>query len=525
MLDNSNAQATSENSSPFGAQAQTAGGAGSGLGQQAGGTDTSAALTAGGGGGGGSAAGDPGGGVASGGGAGGDAGGGTAQAAQVFSHFADKGGGGGAAAGGGGAGGGGGPAKKEEAEAQANSKPTPHAPPASDGGDAKGGAAGATKGADGDGAAGGDKAAADMSEKSHATALPADIVAAFPDADLSGVAVHMNSKEAAEQGVDGFANADEIHVAPGADAHKTLMHEAAHVVQFRSGKKKIGGEPAKADSKEKNEEAAKKTEAGGKHSAQDLGTAAGGVRFKESGATKPGGGETNLSEKGVPKVVFNGMEFKSVEGEVVGELAKADWNPINFFDKETWWRIPAFPAAGLYVRARASFDPAAKISMKGGYKYEAGQNGDPGKFQVTGTLEGELSGGVTGSVEGGAGINLVLQRGGVGLQAALTAQAYAKLSRSVSFWVDTKGNVGLDIVPIDVDIGAVVKGALNAAVWTEGWFYDARKTWTLAEMTIATLAQYKTQIGVSLNTKNGVKPTIGAVQGGKFTWGEAPNLQ
>ena len=38
----------------------------------------------------------------------------------------------------------------------------------------------------------------------------------------------------------GFATSNEIHVAPGANEKKTLLHETAHVVQFRNGKLRVG---------------------------------------------------------------------------------------------------------------------------------------------------------------------------------------------------------------------------------------------------------------------------------------------
>jgi len=360
--------------------------------------------------------------------------------------------------------------------------------------------------------------AAKRAKRGTRTSLPRYIMAAFPKEDLTGVAVYLNSDEAAAQGVDGFASSHEIHVAPGANEKKTLLHEAAHVVQFRNGKVRVG-KGQKPNSKESNERVARQVEEGKIMPAHALGAAAPGeVRFKNKSE------EIDGSEKGIPKVTFNGVEFKSIEGEFVGELAKSEWHKMYLFDKDIWWRIPIFPAAGLYVRASAYLEPKAGLSWKGSYKYERGRNGEAGKFQVGAALEGELSAGITGALQGGAGINLVLQKGGVGLEAALTAQAYAKYGKQINFWVDTHGNVGLDLVPFELDFGALVKGALRAVVWTEGFFWNKKKSWNLAETTIATLAQYKTQIGVSFNTKDKIKPTIGPVQSGVFVWGEAPNL-
>ena len=456
--------------------------------------------------------------------------GGDGTVAQLFSHFAQDAQKAGAASQQGDEGGGG-PASLEATEAQSKDAP-PHAKQgkegAQDGGEQEGdtqGGGGEGEGADAapvdeDGLDGKDTAEQQVSE------LPADIAGMFPDADLRGVRVHLNSQQAAKRGVDGFANADEIHVAPGAQVSETLRHEAAHVVQFRNGKKQVGEGSAKADSEEQNEKKAKKAESGGQHMAADLGKATPGqVRFK-GGTTGPKAESTNLSDKGVPKVTFNGTQFKSVSGNFVGELAKASWPKKTLFEKEQWWRIPAFPVGGLYVQASAVFTPTAKLSWKGSYTYEKGAGNAPGKFKVGASLDGELSAGITGTLGGGAGLNAVIQRGGVGLEAALTAQAYGKVSRSLSFWVGADGkSTGLDLTALDIDFGAVIKGALNAVVWTKGWFADKKKTWTLADTTIATLAQYKAQLGVNMSSNKGIKPVLGGVQGGRFTWGEAPKLQ
>lgn len=406
------------------------------------------------------------------------------------------------------------PATKAEAVAQSQARPTLPFEQAPKQGAIKDQKSGPAKHADSKGKSKSSK----RTKRGTQTSLPRYVMAAFPKEDLTGVSVYLNSEEAAAQGVDGFATSNEIHVAPGANEKKTLLHETAHVVQFRNGKLRVG-KGRKPNSRENNERIALQVEQGNIIPAHALGAAAPGeVRFKNKTQ------ESDGSEKGIPKVTFNGVEFKSIEGEFVGELAKAEWHKMYLFDKDVWWRLPIFPAAGLYVRASAYLEPKAGLSWKGSYKYERGRNGEAGKFQVGAALEGELSAGITGALQGGAGINLVLQKGGVGLEAALTAQAYAKYGKQINFWIDTHGNVGLDLVPFELDFGAVVKGALRAVVWTEGFFYNKKKSWNLAEATIATIAQYKTQISVSFNTKDKIKPTIGPVQSGAFVWGEAPSL-
>ena len=360
----------------------------------------------------------------------------------------------------------------------------------------------------------GDAKHAENAKSSDKSELPPDVKSSFPGADLAGVAVYMDSKQAAAKHVKGFATINEIHVAPGADQKSVLHHEAAHVIQFRKGQDKLakGGKP---DSKAENEKHAEHAEKGGQTDAKDLGSAdPDAVRYSgEEGASGH-----NANEHGVPKVTFNGTTFNSIEGEFSGELAKAKWGKTKLFEKEQWWRIPAFPAAGLYVKASGNFEPSASINWKGSYSYEAKER----KFKVGGSIEGGVSASLIFAVEGGAGINLVIQRGGVGLEAAATLAVAAKASRSISGWIDTEGNCGIDVVPIEVDFSATLKAALSLVAWTSGWFYDDKWRWTFADWTIATLGQYKANISVGLNSKDGIKPSIGPVQQGVFTWGSPP---
>jgi hypothetical protein len=366
---------------------------------------------------------------------------------------------------------------------------------------------GAGKG-DGKDAAGAHNQNANPNDKSE---LSPDVKAAFPGVNLEGVAVYRNSKQAEAKRVQGFATIDEIHIAPGAAQKETERHEARHVGQLRAGKDKLakGGKP---DSKAENERQAEHSEKGGQTEAKDIGSAdPDSVRYKEESH------ETNASEHGVPKVTFNGTTFNSIEGEFSGELAKAKWGKTKLFEKEQWWRIPAFPAAGVYVKASGNFAPSASINWKGGYSYEAKER----KFKITGAVEGSVNAALIFALEGGAGLNLVIQRGGVGVEAAATLAVAAKASRSISGWIDAEGHCGIEVVPIEVDFSATLKAALNLVAWTAGWFSDHRLSWTFAEWTIATLAQYKANISVGID-KAGVTPHIGPVQQGVFTWGSPP---
>lgn len=340
-------------------------------------------------------------------------------------------------------------------------------------------------------------------------AVPAHIAKTFPGADFSNVTVITDSPQAQHKHVQGFATIDEIHLAPGRNTDEVLRHEAAHVVQFRNGKRaRAAG--AKTESREENEHKAESAEPGGRIAPAALGTAEpDAVRHKEADA----------NEHGAPKVVFNGTTFESIEGEFSQKLSSANWGKKPLFNKEQWWRFPALPIAGLYVKASALFEPQADISWKGTYKYEHKE----GRYSLGGALEGQISAGISFALEGGGGINLVIQRGGIGLEAKALLQAYAKTSKQFSAWIDKEGNFGLDLIPLEVDLGAVLKATLSLVLWTDGWFWDDKWKWTFAEFVVATLAQYKTQIGVSM-ASTGIKPTIGPVKEGIFTWGSAPNV-
>lgn len=375
--------------------------------------------------------------------------------------------------------------------------------------------------------------------------LPSDIQSQFPDADLSGVTVILNSKEAAAQGVDGFFQGGAIHVAPGADMQAILRHEAAHAAQFvktqRGGQQGQGGgadaaaaggnEAPTADGGPNTptannpstapggnakpapvaalEQQARQAETGGQMTQDQLGQADPAQQYNAE--------PRNLNSTNTPKMEWNGLTFDKVSGSYEKELLKSNWRKRELVpEKEAWWRIPAFPAAGLYVKAGVELAPEATLKAKGNYSWSREGN----KYEVSGSLEGELKASLTGYVEGGAGLNVVIQRGGVGIRGSLSLEVGAKLSRSISFSVGNEG-VNFRLAPLDFEIGAALKAALTARAWTEGWFWDAATEWTFAEYTFATLTGAKVQIAVDAN-RSGVSGRVGTVRPGTFRWGSAP---
>lgn len=359
--------------------------------------------------------------------------------------------------------------------------------------------------------------------------LPADIVAQFPDVDLASVSVILNSKLAAEKGVQGFAANGTIYVAPGADKDKVMRHEAAHLAQMMKdpdakGKEEKEGEGADTPASEQGgpdtqqqtdieprdtlEGQARRAEDGQPMGHDDLGHADPAGEYHSN--------TNNLSEKGLPKCEFNGFTFEKLSGSYEKTLLDAEWDEKKLCDAETWWRIPAFPAAGVYVKAGVNFKPEATLKAKANYSWNKAEN----KYEISGTLEGELKAALTGYVEGGIGLNLVIQRGGVGIRASLALEAFAKLSRGLSFSVSPTG-VNFRMTPLEFEIGAALKAMLTARAWTEGWFWDSATEWTFAEFPIASLTGYKATVAVDIGSA-GIQGRVGQVKPGTFKWGGAP---
>ena len=342
--------------------------------------------------------------------------------------------------------------------------------------------------------------------------LPGEIQSQFPDADLSKVTVVLNSEKAKERGVQGFASKGVIQIAPGATELEVMRHEAAHIAQqMKGGGVSESKEDQETDTTETLEEQASSAEDGSSLSSEDTKTA-----DPESTLNSE---TTNLNDSGAPKLEFNGIKLEKVSGEFKQELVSADWDKRDIGRPfETWWRIPAFPAAGIYVKAGLEFEPGASISAKGTYAWDATKN----EYSLTGALEGELKAGVTGYVEGGIGLNLVIQRGGVGIRGSINVEAAAKASKSLSLTVGPDG-VNVRDTPMEFELGAAIKAALTARAWTEGWFWDDATEWTFAEFPIATWTGAKAQVSVDFNSGSGVEGRVGTVTPGTFAWGGSPN--
>jgi hypothetical protein len=404
--------------------------------------------------------------------------------------------------------------------------------------------------------------------------LPTDVAAQFPDADFSKTTVIMNSAEAAQRGVDGFAEDGVIHVAPNvADVKKVLRHEATHIVQQAKKAKGEKSDPAAAagaGAEKAGAEGDKKAQPGGAAGAAPAGAQkedAGGQDVQAPAAAAPAGAaaagaptaqlekEANAAEsgaapaeisasagqktlnrgenmgadnmdasspQGVPKVTLGfgngGIVLDSVSGQFEKEIVKAKWDPKKLAEVRMLYRIPAFPVAGVYVAAGATFTPDAKITASASYQWKPADR----KFTIAGQLTGSISGALTGYVEGGAALDAVVQRGGVGLRASLTASATAQISRGISFAYSPTGGFEWALTPFDIDINAQLMAALTLRAWTEGWFANKAKEWTFLEFPIASLqaAKLVLEMGGSSRTAAGV--AFKSTKPGTLQWGAPP---
>ena len=359
----------------------------------------------------------------------------------------------------------------------------------------------------------------DGKKKEERTKLPSDIVQKFKkDADLSNVPVIKNSHRAQQKHVQGFATHDEIHLAPGADENKVLMHEAAHVVQFRKG---AAGH--KHENEGANESKAKAAEGG---AGDDPGAAdPGAVRHSPDPAPAAGaapeaeGGETSMSAAADFTWADGGIHFQGVSGAFTKDLIDAHWPEMQLFHINTFWPIPCLPVAGLSVGAEGVFAPEAKVSANATWAYSAHDH----RITVGGSLKGEINAALIARIRAGIALNALIVEGGVGLEAAASINVHAEATQSLNFWIDVQsGEVGATFTPLEVALGADINAALSLVAWIDGFWGENVKRWTFANFRIATLANWKLPIAFTMSSGHPAIGNIGPVEAGGFVWGSPP---
>lgn len=231
---------------------------------------------------------------------------------------------------------------------------------------------------------------------------------------------------------------------------------------------------------------------------------------------KPASKEGNKYGMTPPKLMWNGLTFEGIEGDINREFYKSEFPKKKLFKVGHYWPFPAFPFAGIDTAAGADIQPEIAVAAKGTYKWNPVES----KYEFKGSFEASAAVTLTLWARGGLAINLVIQSGGVGLEASSSIEAKATGSASAGFKLDGKTGAREGDIGLNLDIGATWKAALALAVWTEGWFYDDIWKYTFAEMTIGTLTGFKMNAGWKSGQgfSWGVDPSSGT-----FNWGAAPD--
>lgn len=356
-------------------------------------------------------------------------------------------------------------------------------------------------------------------KKEERTRLPSEIVQKFKkDTDLSNVPVVKNSRRAQEKHVQGFATHDEIHLAPGADESKVLMHEAAHVVQFRKG---AAGH--KHEDEKTNESKAQAAEggAGGDPGAADPGAVRHSNTPPAAGAAPASehGGETSATAQADFTWADGGVHFQGISGAFTKELISAHWPEMQLFHVNTFWPIPCLPVAGLAVGAEGVFAPEAKVTANATWAYTANDH----KITIGGSLKGEITAALIARIRAGIALNAVIVEGGVGLEAAASLNVHAEATQSLNFWINVEtGEVGFTDTPLEVALGADINAALSLVAWIDGFWGEDVKRWTFANYRVATLANWKLPIAFTMSSGHPAIGGVGPVEAGGFTWGSPP---
>ncbi|MFM7202604.1 MAG: DUF4157 domain-containing protein [Myxococcota bacterium] len=218
-----------------------------------------------------------------------------------------------------------------------------------------------------------------------------------------------------------------------------------------------------------------------------------------------------------PKATFNGLKFEGIEGDVNYEIFKREMPKKKLFNIGHYWPFPAFPFAGVDVKAGGDVTGDASVMAKGTYKWDYEKN----RYEFEGALEAGFTLTLTIWMRGGLAINLVIQSGGVGLEASSSIEAKAGAAAKGKIFVDgNTGKPGFEMPQFEAGIGATWKAALGVAAWTEGWFYDDVWKYTFAEWTIGELVGYKLKGG--FNEQGAFNYNVDP-NSGKFFWGKAPD--
>lgn len=290
-------------------------------------------------------------------------------------------------------------------------------------------------------------------------------------------------------------------------------------IQMKGGKRKSGKSKSGSSKNRRGSGNSKKTSSSSKKSTSSKKAATGKSTPSKQAGPKKEADKEKKKRFGFtpPKATFNGLKFEGIEGDVNYEIFKRELPKKKLFKIGHYWPFPAFPFAGVDVKAGGDVTGDASVMAKGTYKWDYEKN----RYEFEGALEAGFTLTLTIWLRGGLAINLVIQSGGVGLEASSSIEAKAGGAAKGKIFVDgNTGKPGFEMPQIEAGIGATWKAALAVAAWTEGWFYDDVWKYTFAEWTIGELVGYKLKGG--FNEQGAFNYNVDP-NSGKFFWGKAPD--
>jgi hypothetical protein len=372
--------------------------------------------------------------------------------------------------------------------------------------------------------------------------LPAQLATAFEDHDLSDVEVVTNSRLAQEQGATAFAvGGHEIHLA-GTDLDPHLLrHELLHVVQQRKGRvaKANGQQPQAPGTNTEKEAQAAELDKGGPRSGAAL-TAADPDKPQYDGGAPSRGRTIENTGSAAPAFMFHGTEFRGVQGN------KDWWFPGMWYpgpgdsqmrtvaQVRTFLRFPPpFCIGGIDVRAGVDFQ--AGIAPRGTVQYAWDRQA--GTVALSGQLAIDKRVTLRGFVRGSLGLDAVIQSGGVGLEAALTAALSQTAAVQLSGELNNFDHSGRVPVPrggnlrltFPIDLSASLEAALAVVAFTEGWFSNKTWRWDIARWPLMRLVGYSVEgAGLQYDFRSGRLGAIPSsdvnVRVGQVIWGNPPQM-
>jgi hypothetical protein len=194
---------------------------------------------------------------------------------------------------------------------------------------------------------------------------------------------------------------------------------------------------------------------------------------------------------------------------------------------------PPFCIGGIDVRAGVDFQ--AGIAPRGTVQYAWDRQA--GTVALSGQLAIDKRVTLRGFVRGSLGLDAVIQSGGVGLEAALTAALSQTAAVQLSGELNNFDHSGRVPVPrggnlrltFPIDLSASLEAALAVVAFTEGWFSNKTWRWDIARWPLMRLVGYSVEgAGLQYDFRSGRLGAIPSsdvnVRSGQVIWGNPPQM-